>query len=441
MTPGRLCIRGGRVVDPAVGLDARRDLLVADGRIAAVGEPGTAKVRPRADDARIDAAGCLVLPGLVDMHVHLRQPGMEEAEDVASGTRAAAAGGFTTVVCMPNTNPVIDRPARLARLLHTIRHQAVVRVLVAAALSEELAGRRVSDIAELARLGAAAVTDDGLGTRDTRVLGEALERAGRAGLAVLCHCEDRELSAGGVVTRGPVARRLGLFGITAEAERAATERAVGACRRHGGRLHVQHVSTRGALGCVRRARRAGAAVSCEVTPHHLFLTADDVADSAARLGAPDPRLKMNPPLRSRRDRDALREALGNETVDAIASDHAPHTSAVKARGFAAAPFGVTGLETTLPLVLRLVEEKVVTLRRAVALVTTGPAGVLGLPAPTLRPGAAADLVVVDPEATWRVDPEGMVSRSSNTAFGGWTMRGRVRYTLVNGRNVFAWRRH
>ncbi len=407
-----LFILGGRVVDPAGGLDRRMDVIVSGGRIQAVRRPGRA--RPQRGDRVLDASGLLVLPGLIDMHVHLRDPGMTGAEDVGSGTRAAAAGGFTTVVCMPNTKPVLDDRTVLERLVNKIRRTARVRVLPAPALSLGLRGKRLSDIEALARAGAGALSDDGIGTADSEILGAALRRGMDCGLTVLAHCQDHALSG-------------------RAAEDRATRAALRALARDGGRLHVQHVSTAGALAAVKAAKRRGLPVSCEVTPHHLFLTKSDVAAS----GAPDPNLKMNPPLRTERDRRALLAGLSDGTVDAVASDHAPHTRAAKQVGFADAPCGVTGLETTLPLVLRLVEQKLVPLDRAVALLTCGPARALGTAAGTLRPGADADVTVVDPGREWRVLPSRMKSRSRNTAFAGWELRGKTEWTIVGGRVVYS----
>jgi dihydroorotase len=401
-----LFILGGRVVDPASKINRRMDVIVRGGLIEALSR----RARPRKSDRVLDASGLLVLPGLIDMHVHLRDPGMKAAEDVGSGTRAAAAGGFTTVVCMPNTKPVLDNPKLLKALL---RKKARVRVLPAPALSLGLRGKRLSNIEALARAGAGALSDDGIGTADGEILGAALRRGMNCGLTVLVHCEDHGL-------RGRVA------------EDRATRAALRALKNSGGRLHIQHVSTAGALSAVKSAKKSGLPVSCEVTPHHLFLTVNDVQD--------DPNMKMNPPLRNERDRLALLRGLRDGTVDAIASDHAPHTRAAKVRGFEKAPYGVTGLETMLPLTLRLVREKHISLTRAVELLTRGPARALGIAAGTLKPGSPADVSVVDPGHEWRVIPSRMKSRSRNTAFAGFTMRGKTEWTIVAGRVVYSARR-
>jgi len=431
----RLFILGGRVIDPGVRLKRPADVVISDGCIESVASANRSRVHPAPGDRVLDASDCIVMPGLWDLHVHLREPGMEAAEDVASGTLAAAAGGFTTIVCQPNTRPVLDNPDTLRRLMAVIEKKASVRVVPAVALSLGLRGGRLSRVAELARLGAGALSDDGRGTRDMRLLGRALRAADEAGLPVMVHCEDHALSHGGVMTAGAISRRLGLPGIPAAAERLATERALGALGRYGGRLHVQHVSTRGALNAIRRAKAAGLPVTCEATPHHLFLTSAAVGQSAGSCG-PDANLKMNPPLRSARDVSALRQGLADGSIDAVATDHAPHTSQAKQRGFMEAPFGVTGLETALALVLRLVEEKVIGLGRAVELLSSGPAGIMGGEGGSLRPGAPADVTVVDPSARHEVSKSMMHSRSSNTPFLGWKLRGRVRWTIVGGRVVW-----
>jgi dihydroorotase len=382
------------------------DVIVRGGLIEALSR----RARPKKSDRVLEAAGLLVLPGLIDMHVHLRDPGMTAAEDVGSGTRAAAAGGFTTVVCMPNTKPVLDDPKVLKALL---RKKARIRVLPAPALSLGLRGKRLSNIEALARAGAGALSDDGIGTADGRILGAALRRGMNCGLTVLVHCEDHRLSG-------------------RAREDRATRAALSALKKSGGRLHVQHVSTAGALAAIRAARKRGLPVSCEVTPHHLFLTARDEQG--------DPNMKMNPPLRNEADRRALLRGLKDGTVDAIASDHAPHTRQAKGRGFEKAPCGVTGLETMLALTLRLVKEKRISLPRAVELLTRGPARALGIAAGVLKPGSPADITVVDPGRRWRVIPSRMKSRSRNTAFAGWELCGKTEWTIVAGRMVYSARR-
>jgi dihydroorotase len=426
-----LLIRGGRLVDPASRIASVRDLLISGDSVKSVSK--AAKSDPGCQV--IDASGCLVIPGLIDLHVHLREPGMPEAENVASGTRAAAAGGFTTVVCQPNTKPVLDNLKTLDSLIRSIAKTAKVRVLPAVALSKGLQGKQLSAIEDLAGRGARALSDDGVGTARAAILGQALSLAAHSGLVVMVHCEDHSLSKDGVLTAGAVAKKLRLPAIPAAAERKATELAIRAVKRHGGRLHVQHVSTAGALAAVRRAKQAGLKVTCEVTPHHLLLT-DQALLASTQSGQPDPNLKMNPPLRTEKDRRALLAGLADKTIDAIATDHAPHTRAAKQRGFSKAPFGVTGLETCLALTLKLVDQKVISLSRAIALLSTNPARILGLKTGRLIAGAPADVAIIDPLKVWRVDPARMKSRSRNTAFAGWQVRGQVKYTLVAGKVVY-----
>jgi dihydroorotase len=430
----RLCIRGGRVIDPANRLDAPMDLVVRRGRIETLCRPGAAAGRPGAADRVIDARGLWVVPGLIDLHVHLRQPGMGRAETVATGTRAAAAGGFTRLVCMPNTRPALDHPRVVRKLARLVGKDALVEVHMAAALSVGLAGRRSTDLEALLQAGASCWSDDGAGTARADVLARALSASARLGPAVMVHAEDRRLTAGGVMRKGPIARRLGLAGISPASERVRVERDIGLAARTGGRLHLQHLSTIGALSAVRRAKRRGLAVTCEVTPHHLILCDEDLEASCGPRG-PDPNFKMNPPLGTRIERDALRAALVDGTVDALATDHAPHTRVSKARGFEQAPFGVIGLETALPLILRLVEQGLIDRSRAIALMTSGPAGVIDCGAGRLETGGRADITLVDPKLRYLLEPRRLRSRAANTPFAGWTMTGRAVSTLVAGKQV------
>ena len=431
----RTWILGGRVIDPASGLDAVRDVLLDGGRIARLARPGRARMAPK--DRHIDAAGLWLVPGLVDAHVHLRQPGMARAEGIKSGSRAAAVGGFTSVVCMPNTRPPLDDPGVVRRLAAAIERDASVRVHIAASLSVDLAGRQSSDLDGLLAAGAHCWSDDGVGTARASVLAAALERSAERGRPVLVHAEDHRLTAGGVMRAGPVARRLGLPGISAASERVRVERDIRILGRVGGRLHLQHLSTVGALRAVRRAKARGLGVTCEATPHHLWLCDSDIAASAGQGGA-DPAFKMNPPLGRPAERRALREALADGTVDAIATDHAPHLAKAKARGFARAPFGIIGLETALPLTLGLVREGVITRARAIELLTLGPARAMGLAdAGRLAAGRVADLTLIDPDREWTLRPGELKSRSRNTPFAGWRLQGRAVGCWVAGRRIMS----
>ncbi len=420
-----LVIRGGHVIDPATGVAGRRDVAVAGGRILAVEpeiDPGRAAV--------IDAGGLWVLPGLVDIHVHLREPGYEYKEDVASGTRAAAAGGFTSVACMPNTDPVNDNAEVTRYILERVRERGVCRVYPMGAISRGLRGEDLADMGELAEAGCVAVTDDGRPVASSLLMRRAMEYARAFGLVVVSHCEDLDLAEGGVMNEGLASAYLGLPGIPAEAEEIAVVRDLLLARRTGARLHLAHLSTRGSVDLLRWAKRLGLAVTGETAPHYFTLTEDAVRPF-------DTNAKMNPPLREIADVEAVQKGLRRGILDAVATDHAPHAPDEKEVEFEAAPNGVVGLETSLGLTLRLVHEGVLPLERAVAALTCGPARALGLPGGTLEPGAPADIVLVDPEARWTVEPERFFSKARNCPFAGMELRGRPVRTLVGGRTVFA----
>lgn len=424
MSVPRAVVAGGEVVDPVAGTRRAGDVVIEDGRIRGIEPPGT----PVADAVVHDAAGCLVLPGLVDMHVHLREPGYEYKETIATGTTAAVAGGFTTVACMANTNPVNDSGAVTRFILERAEAAGRARVYPIGAVSVGLAGTRLAEFGEMRDAGIVAVSDDGHPVMDAALMRHALEYAAMFDMPVIAHEEDTCLRAGGVMNEGVTSVRLGLRGNPAAAEEIMVARDIALVELTGGRLHVAHVSTARAVDLVRAARARGLPVTAEVTPHHLFLTERAVGDYDANA-------KMAPPLRTDEDVAALRAALADGTIDAIATDHAPHQYDEKAVEFSRAADGVVGLETALGLALRLVDEGVLELPTLVRRLTTGPAGILGLPAGTLAAGAAADLVVVDPAARWTVDPTRFRSRSRNTPFAGWTLQGHVRLTLRGGRVV------
>jgi dihydroorotase len=426
-----LLIRNGRVIDPGQKLDQKLDIVIEQGRIVGL---ATRHDRVPKSATMIDARGLWVLPGFIDLHVHLREPGNTRAESIESGTRAAAAGGFTRVVCMPNTNPVLDRPERLRDLIGRIQRRALVKVIPAAALSVGLAGEKLTDIQALIKAGAGALSDDGKGTRRGSVLAQALRQTASVGMPVLVHCEDHRLSKNGVMNGGRLADSFGVPGYSAAAEWVHVQRDITLLRGTGGRLHVQHVSTHKALRMIRLAKKHGLSVTCEVTPHHLFLADADIP-VIDKEGGLDPNFKVNPPLRDRRDQKALQAALADGTVDALATDHAPHTRTAKNQGFLTAPFGMIGLETAFPLLLTLVWRRKLSRLRAVELLTAGPARILGIDAGTLRLGAAADLCLWDPDVRWTVSRHTLRSRSANTPFMGWRLRGRARYTMVDGRLV------
>ena len=420
-----LLIKNGRVVDPASKLDARRDILVEDGRLAAV----EAKIE-RAGAEVFDAANLVVAPGFIDMHVHLREPGKESAETIQSGARAAAAGGFTAVACMPNTQPANDTALVTRYILAQAAQAGGARVYPIGAVTKNLAGEELAELESLRAAGAVAFSDDGHPVWNSRILRRALEYAAALNLAVIDHCEDPQLAAGGVMHEGDCALRLGLRGIPALAEELPVTRNVVMAALAGGHIHLAHLSTRGALEVVRRAKRAGVRVTCEVTPHHFTLT-----DEACREY--DTRAKMNPPLRTADDVTALVEGLADGTVDAIASDHAPHTPTEKQADFESAPFGVIGLETAVALALdKLFHASKITLPRLVELFSANPARILGVEGGQLKVGAPADLTVLDLERKWTYRAAEGVSKSRNSPFDGWSFRGAAAATIVAGVLVF-----
>lgn len=418
-------IRSAHVVDPARGIDGRRDVAVADGRILAVEtalDPGTAPV--------VDAGGLHAFPGLVDIHVHLREPGHEYKETVSTGTRAAAAGGFTSVACMPNTVPVNDNAEVTRFILDRARREGVCRVHPVGAISKGLKGDDLADLGELKEAGCVAVTDDGRPVTSGLLMRRAMEYAKGFGLTVVSHCEDLDLAAGGVMNEGLTSAYLGLPAIPAEAEEVMVVRDLLLARRTGVRLHLAHLSTRGSVDFLRWGKRLKLPVTGETAPHYFTLTDDAVREFDARF-------KMNPPLREIADVEAVQRGIARGTVDAIATDHAPHGVDEKDLEFEAAANGVIGLETSLALSLRLVHEGLVTLPRLVAALTCGPARVLGLPGGTLAPGAPADLVLVDLGAEQVVEPEAFHSKARNCPFTGMRLKGRVARTWVGGKTVYA----
>jgi dihydroorotase len=421
-----LFIEGGRVIDPASGVDGVRTVVVRDGKVAELAERIE---RPR--DARaVDARGKWVTPGFVDLHAHLREPGQEYKETVATGARAAVAGGFTTICAMPNTKPVNDTASVTELVLARAAAAGLARVLPVGCISKGQNGEELAEYGELAAAGCVAVSDDGKPVVSSALMRRALEYARAFGLPVAVHEEDPLLVGKGVMHEGPSATRLGLKGIPAAAEDVMVLRDLALLELAGGRLHVQHVSTRGAVRAIRDAKRRGLPVTAEVTPHHLALTDEDVAASSYSTD-----FKMNPPLRSADDVQALREGLADGTLDAIATDHAPHSAVEKELEFDAAMNGIVGLETAFPVCLDLVRGGALSDRRLVEALTAGPARAFGLAAGTLARGAAADLAVLDPAAEWVVDPARLHSKGRNTPWKGKRLVGRCVYTIVGGRIV------
>src|SRR5580698_6065531 len=427
-----VAIRGGHLVDPAAGIDAAKDILLKDGRVAEIAGPGKLK---HADGAEvINAKGLTVAPGLIDIHVHLREPGQGHKETIATGTAAAAAGGFTAVAAMPNTAPVNDTP-EVTRWMLSPDRGAQVRVYPIAAATRGSKGEALNDFAALKSAGAVAVTDDGHPILKDGIMRETLAAAARVGLSVIQHAEDTRLTQGCSMNAGPTAFKLGLRGMPAEAESGLVERdirLVTELRDARVHLHVAHTSTAAALAAVRQARRNGLRVTCEVAPHHFLLTEEHV-------GLYSTNAKMNPPLRSAADRDAMIEGILDGVVDAIATDHAPHAQHEKEVEFEHAPNGITGLETALGLCLHwLHKEWKMPLGRVLSLLSAQPAALLGLKGRgVLTVGSFADVVIFDPKAEWTYRAKETRSKAHNTPFDGWTMQGKVRWTISEGRIAYA----
>jgi dihydroorotase len=427
-----LVIRGGHLIDPGAGIDGLKDILLRDGRVAEIAGPGKLKSTNGAEV--LDAAGLTVAPGLIDIHVHLREPGQGYKETIATGTAAAAAGGFTAVAAMPNTVPVNDSP-EITRWMMAPERGAAIRVFPIAAATRGSKGDALNDFAALKSAGAVAVTDDGHPILKDNIMRETLAAAARVGLSVIQHAEDTRLTQGASINAGPVAFKLGLRGMPPQAESGLVERdvrLVTELRDARVHLHVAHTSTAGAIAAVRQARRNGLRVTCEVAPHHFLLTEENVGQYSTNA-------KMNPPLRSAADRDAMIEAILDGVVDAIATDHAPHATHEKEVEFEHAPNGIIGLETALGLSLRwLHKEWKLPLGRVLSLMSAQPAALLGLKGRgTLTVGSFADVVVFDPKAEWTYRATESKSKSRNTPFDGWTMQGKVRWTISEGRVAYS----
>ena len=422
-------LKGGRVVDPATGRDGAFDVLIEGDRIAKVGK-----------DLPIDGAqvveipaGFIVSPGLIDMHVHLREPGQEHKETVATGTLAAVAGGFTAVACMPNTTPINDNVNVTTYILNKAREANLARVYPIGAVTRGSKGELLADIAELRQAGCVAISDDGWPVRTALMMRRALEYAGMFGMPVIDHCEDPSLKADGVAHEGCCAGLLGLKGIPAAAESIMAERDILLSELTGSAVHIAHMSARTTLRAVRKGKEAGIKVTAEVTPHHFTLTDDYLANPIAY----DTNTKMNPPLREVGDRDSMLAGIADGSIDCIATDHAPHHYDEKQVEFDHAPFGIVGLETAVSLTFdRLVHAGVITLPRMVALLSTNPARLLNIPGGTLAEGSLADITILAPDMPVKVAAASMKTRSKNMPFEGWELRGGVAATIVGGRTLF-----
>lgn len=418
----KILIKNGRVIDPSQDIDEELDLLIEDGVISGL------ESSLSGDGAEsIDARGLVVTPGLVDMHVHLREPGREDEETVESGTRAAIRGGFTSIACMPNTQPVIEGDEGVKFVISKARDAGLARVFPVAAISKNLEGEVLSEIGAAIKAGAVAVSDDGRPVMKSSLMRRALEYTKMFAVPVISHCEDLDLSGTGSMNEGAVSTLLGLEGIPPQSEDVMVSRDIMLAELAAARLHVAHVSTRRSHELIVDARARGAHVSCEVTPHHFTLSEDAVKGY-------DTNTKMKPPLRTKDDVAAMRNGLKRGTIDAIASDHAPHSEEEKDQEYDLAPFGIIGLETSFGVACtELYHGEVVTLSRLVALMSTNPASILGLPCGTLRPGAPGDVTMFDPDAGWTVDEREFASKSRNTPFSGWKLKGRVVSVIVDGR--------
>jgi len=418
-----LVIKNGHFIEPTDNISEKRDILVDDGKVKAIGVN-------LSGDETIDATGCVVCPGLVDIHVHFREPGFEPKEDLGSGSRAAARGGFTTVVTMANTNPTIDNAGMIQFIHMRAQQTAVIKIRPAACATKGMQGKELTEMAELKEVGAVAVTDDGVDIRDSSVMRRVLEYARMVDLPYFAHCEEHSLSAGGAMNEGYTATTLGIPGIPKAAEEIAIMRNLRLAELTGAHIHIQHVTTARGVQLVREAKARGVNATCETAPHYWTLT-----DEAVK--AFDANAKMNPPLREEEDRAGIIAGIKDGTIDCIATDHAPHTPTEKSVEFEYAPFGIIGLETSLALTLTgLVEPDHISLERAVALLTIENAKICSLDAGRLYEGGPADITVFDPSAEWVVDPEQFASKSRNCPFEGMTLKGVVRHTIRDGQRVY-----
>jgi len=421
-----LWITHARVIDPAAQRDAEGDLFIADGKLVA---GFSAEQRQQAQ--RIEARGLIACPGLVDIHVHFREPGQTHKETIQTGSWAAAAGGFTTVVCMPNTTPVADSPGTIEYIHNAIEHDAVVHVYPTGCITVGQKGEQLAPAGSLKRAGVVALTDDGRCVQNNEIMRRAVEYAKMFDLPIMDHCQDEAMTQGAAMNEGVMSTRLGLRGWPHAAEDVIVSRNVILSTYSGGHIHLQHLSSRNSVDIVRRAKSRGVRITAEATPHHLGLT-----DSA--LASYDPNFKMNPPVRTEEDRRALIEGLRDGTIDCVATDHAPHTDYEKDKEFDYAPFGIIGLETALPVVLEVLHRQGgFPLEETIALLTLKPARVLGLPAGTLATGAPADVTLFDLGEKWTYDAKAGFSKSSNSPWHGQSLTGRVKTTIVAGRVVYA----
>ncbi|OEU57010.1 MAG: dihydroorotase [Desulfobacterales bacterium C00003106] len=421
----RLIIRGGRVIDPASNTDAIKNVVIENGRIVRL-QSGAETRNP--DSEIIDASGMWVVPGLIDMHTHLREPGHEYKETIATGCAAAAAGGFTSICCMPNTTPVNDNQSVTDYILKKAREAEHARVYPVGAISKGLQGRSLAEFGELKEAGVVAVSDDGNPVMNSQLMRRALEYTRAFDLFVISHCEDLDLAGSGVMNEGTVATRLGLRGIPNAVESVMVSRDLMLAELTGAKLHIAHVSAADSVRCIRDAKKRGVLVTAETAPHYFSLTEAALLDYNTNA-------KMNPPLRTKKDVEAICEGLRDGSIDAIATDHAPHSILEKDIEFDAAANGIIGMETSLPLSLKLVRNGILDPMTLIAKMSTNPARIIGLPAGQLKPGASADVTVIDPEVSFTVDANSFKSKARNCPFDGWNLQGKAALTIVEGRII------
>ena len=422
-------IKNGRVIDPTNDLDEPKDLLIDKGKIKALESPGKINIGAGEKPSIIDAKDCVVCPGLIDMHVHFREPGFEYKETIESGCRSAAAGGFTSVAVMPNTNPVNDTRSVTEHLLSLAKTKGIINVYAIAAITRNLAGERLSEMADLKDAGAIAFSDDGRPVMNNELMRRAFEYSKMFKLPLIQHSEMLDLTEGGCMNEGIVSTELGLKGMPAEAEDIMVYRDIALLEKTGGRLHVAHISSKNSVDLVRQAKSRGLSVTCEVAPHHFTLT-----DEAVR--GYDTNTKMSPPLRTISDVDAIKKGLKDGTIDIIATDHAPHDIVDKQVEYQNACFGIVGLETALPLSLKLVDEKILSMSELIKKLTSTPAGIFNLSSGNLSLGNDADILIFSPNFEYSIDISKFHSKSKNSPFDGWKVKGKVIRTLVRGKTVY-----
>jgi dihydroorotase len=435
-----LLIRGGHIIDPSQGIDQVGDLLIAEGKIVQVGgsitpSPSLSVILSKAKN--LDAMGLVICPGFIDLHCHLREPGFEDKETIATGTKAAAIGGFTTVCCMANTNPPLDSPSTVDWVKQKARKDSLVAVLPIGCITKGRKGEELTDMAGLAEAGVVAFSDDGDSVASSQLMCRAMEYSRALGLPIIDHCEDKALSNNGIINEGQISAKLGLKGIPAAAEEVMVARDLNLAKLTRARLHIAHVSTKGSVELIRRAKEEGVSVTAEVTPHHLTLTEERIVGESSNKPF-DTNAKVNPPLRTKEDVQALIKGLKDGVIDAIATDHAPHTLADKNCGPELAAFGISGLETAFGCLMSLVHQGKISLTQLMSKLTCEPAKVIGRNGElgTLKAGAPANITILDPDREWIVNSRNFASKGKNTPYDGYTFKGKIMAAIANGRVVY-----